>query len=108
MTEVKHINNYENIFQITKEMSKQYEIMYLNWKGIVNSIINNKVTDSVTIEKCLDRTMDILTVKGYTLFMKLCSYYATIDREAAQEYLDTYYELYGEEKTDAKKRSYKQ
>ncbi len=108
MTEVKNYRNNENIFRLAKEMNKQYEIMYINWKSIINSLINNKVTDSVTIEKCLDRTMDILTNKGYDLFMKLCKYYATINQKAAQEYLDIYNELYGEEKTDVKKRSYKQ
>ena len=108
MTEVKNYRNNENIFRLAKEMNKQYEIMYLNWKSIINSLINNKVTDSVTIEKCLDRTMDILTNKGYDLFMKLCKYYATFNQKAAQEYLDIYNELYGEEKKDVKKRSYKQ
>ena len=93
----------DNIMSIAKCMMQLQETMYNQWKPIVGWIIEKKMTDKKTIEQCLDMVMDILTDKGYALFIELCNYYATIDEEAANEYLNIYNELYGEEAKVKKK-----
>ena len=97
----------DDLMDLARRLVKTYDVMYQQWEPIVNSIIDKKATNKNTIEKCLDMIMDLHTDKGYQLFLKLCNYYATIDEYAANEYLKMYDELYGEEESKMKTKSYK-
>ena len=56
--------------------------------------MNLGVKDINLIEEYLDSLLGIPTDKCYQLFMMLCEYYSSINRDNAKFYLDLYNELY--------------
>lgn len=84
----------EDIIRMAKELNELYKTMYVLYSPEVNRIINNKITDIHTIESCLDNLLNAPTDDCYELFLKLCSYYRTINKLSADDYLKVYKELY--------------
>ena len=95
----------QDIIELAKQIHELYKIMYEMIKPEVMYIINKKVKNINIIENTLDRLLDIPTDEGYELFLKLCNYYATIDKEGAKFYLESYEEIYGEEEPKTKKKT---
>ena len=95
----------QDIMDLAKQIYELHKIMYEMIKPEVMYIINKKVKNINIIENTLDRLLDIPTDEGYELFLKLCNYYATIDKEGAKFYLESYEEIYGEEEPKTKKKT---
>ena len=95
----------QDIIELAKQINDLYKIMYEMIKPEVLYIINKKVKNVVIIEDTLDRLIEIPTDAAYELLIKLCEYYATIDKEGAKFYLESYEEIYGEEEPKAKKKT---
>lgn len=95
----------QDIIDLAKQIHELHKIMYEMIKPEVMYIINKKVKNINIIENTLDRLLDIPTDEGYELFLKLCNYYATIDKEGAKFYLESYEEIYGEEEPKTKKKT---
>ena len=104
MEEEKYIIS-DGLIDLAKKIHELHKIMYEMIKPEVTYIINKKVKNVNIIENTLDRLLDIPTDECYELFIKLCDYYATIDKEGAKFYLEAYEELYGEEEPKIKKRA---
>lgn len=83
-----------NIKRLAKELAILYETMYQLAESSVNYIIDNKITDSKIIEKCLDDILNIPTDKGWLLLQRLTTYYISINKEIALSYIETYCEMY--------------
>ena len=84
----------EDIMHMARELNKLYKTMYVLYSPEVNRIIKNKITDTSIIETCLDNLLNVPTDDCYDLFLKLCSYYRTINKLSADDYLEIYKELY--------------
>ena len=80
-----------------------YDIAYKEIKPCVYNIINNHVRNIVYIEHTLDNLLNIPYEPCYQLFFKLCEYVSTFDKECADDYLEIFEELYGEEPKEKKK-----
>ena len=91
------MNEFENIYNTAKKLSKLYEIQYEYAKTMVIYIIKNRITIPSVIESCLDETLNIPTDKGYELHSILCGYYSVINREIAEFYMNEYHQLWGED-----------
>ena len=94
----------DNIISLCNELNNLFEYQYNLLKPQVLEIINNKVKDIDIIEKYLDMLLNIQTDKGCNLFLRLCNYYYSINKENAQIYIDTYNEIYEENAKLIKKR----
>jgi len=80
--------------QIVNLNEQQAELCELK----VNDIINSNNIDNKTIERTLDRLLDIVyTKKGLKLFNKLCKYYSSINLAAANNYFNYCKEILEEE-----------
>ncbi len=84
----------EDIMNMARELNELYKTMYVLYSPEVNRIIKNKITDTSIIETCLDNLLNVPTDDSYDLFLKLCSYYRTINKLSADDYLEVYKELY--------------
>jgi hypothetical protein len=63
----------------------------------VDAIINDKIRDSMRIERCLDRMLDFcFDDEMLLLYKKLCRYYFDIDPEATVSYVNFYREMWDE------------
>lgn len=97
----------DNIYDLVKKLYELYEVLYLDLVDDVSYIIKKNIRNTKFIENTLDNLLNVPTDKAYNLFITLCNYYMTIDKEAALNYIDIYQELYGEEKPKIKKKDYK-
>ena len=99
----------DNIIRIAKELRKLYDESYNIYKSIVDNIINNQIKDINLIENTLDNILGIYTDKGFNLFVKLCTYYETVNKENAMFYFNFLKEEREEEyKIYVKKKKYSQ
>lgn len=89
---------YDEIFELAKSLMVIYDRMYEELEPLVLDIINNNICDIKLIEHTLDLLFGVPTEKGEKLYRKLCEYYSHINKEYADDYLDFYDEMYGEEK----------
>ena len=97
----------DNIYDLAKELDNIYEALYIDLNDDVSYIIKKNIRNTKFIQSTLDNLLDIPTDKAYDLFITLCDYYMTIDKEAAMFYIDTYDEVYGMIKPKVKKKDYK-
>ena len=79
--------------------------MYRQVKPDVLYIMARKVRNVRYIESTLDRLLEIPTDESYELYILLCDYYATIDKEGAKFYLDSWDEIYGDDEPKVKERT---
>ena len=94
----------DEIISLAMQLNELYEYNYKLIKPKVISIIKNKVTDIKIIEMYLDMLLNIQTDNGCKLFLELCDYYYTVNREYANEYMQIYKEIYGEDDELKKKK----
>ena len=78
----------DDIISLAKDLVNCFEEMYNLCYPEVEKIIKYKIKDINIIEHTLDNCLDIYTEKGFYLFLKLLSYYRTVNLENAKEYLD--------------------
>ena len=105
----------EEIINLGHELMKIYKIECEELKSEIKYIISKDVHNIRIIENTLDRLLNIPTDEAYKLFMLLCKYYMTIDKEGALFYINSYEEIYGENEIDneididvkTKKKDYK-
>ena len=90
----------EDIINMARELNELYKTMYVLYSPEVDRIIKNKITEIPTIESCLDNLLNVPTDDCYDLFLKLCSYYRTINKASADDYLEVYKELYLDDKEE--------
>ena len=90
--------------ELARNLACLYEESYKTYKQEVNYIINYHIKDINYIERTLDYIMDIYTDKGFILFLKLCTYYSTINYQGANAYLDILKEQRKEEYEDFVKK----
>ncbi len=95
----------KEIMDLAQGLVSTYKTLYKLVKPDVLYIIHRNVKNVKYIEETLDRLSEIPTDEAYELFILLCEYYATIDKEGAKFYLDSYEELYGEEEPKEKKKT---
>ena len=95
----------DKIYALAKELSELYKIMYRQVKPDVLYIMARKVRNVRYIESTLDRLLEIPTDESYELYILLCDYYATIDKEGAKFYLDSWDEIYGDDEPKVKERT---
>ena len=74
--------------ELVNGLLESYEIAYNLCNYRIEKIINNQVKDINFIEHTLDMALDIYTDKGFYLFLKLLSYYQTVNLERANDYLE--------------------
>jgi hypothetical protein len=78
-----------------KDLARQAKSLY---SVEVNAIINDKIRDSMRIERCLDGMLDFCFDDGMLLlYKKLCRYYFDIDPKATVSYVNFYREMWDEE-----------
>ena len=80
---------------LASKLAKLYEILYVELTKEIDTIIDEKITDVIRIEECLERILNIPTEKGCQLLIRLCTYYMNINEEHAKFYIQEYNELYG-------------
>jgi hypothetical protein len=69
----------------------------------VDAIINDKIRDSMRIERCLDRMLDFcFDEEMLFVYKKLCRYYFDIDPEATVSYVNFYREMWDEKAPEGK------
>ena len=90
----------QEIYDMAKELNALYKIAYFQIEPMASYIMNKKVKNTVMIENTLDKILNIPTDEAYELFLSLCKYYATLDKDGAKFYLDSWDEMYGEDKSD--------
>lgn len=81
------------------ELNKLYGDVYKKNLILVNNIIARRSTDMKSIERILDTLLSCYYEKCTQLFIKLCNYYMTINKENAciyMNYLNERYNDYGE------------
>ena len=78
----------KDIHNLARALMASYEELYNYYEPIVRMIIDKKNKDINYIENTLDNIMDIYTDKGFDLFIELQTYYQTVNKENAQEYLE--------------------
>ncbi len=89
-----HTTNYESIFEAIEGLNRKIEKIMPSVNESVESIIDNKVTSSITIERILDQLLDYATLGfGEEEFRRLNRYYATINKENAAFYEREFNEL---------------
>ena len=93
-------NNLKNMLDW---LIKLYKQAHKEIKPEVLYIIKNNIKDIRLIEHTLDKLLNIPTEKCYILFTKLCNYVSKFDKETAEDYLEIYNEIYGEEENIKKK-----
>ena len=84
----------DEIFKLVNELNKLYEISYNNIEPLVLELISNNTKDINQIEEYLDILSNIPTDKSYKLFLLLCNYYKTTNKENANYYIKEYKKLY--------------
>lgn len=107
-----HLDEKQNDYTLPssiKEMAsgliELYGIAYIQIRPQVANIINNNVTNIAYIENVLDQLLNIPYKPCYQLFIKLCNYVSTFDKDCANDYLEIYEDLYGEEEVKEKKKT---
>lgn len=93
------------IKEIASGLIELYGIAYIQIRPQVANIINNNVTNIAYIENVLDQLLNIPYEPCYQLFIKLCNYVSTFDKDCANDYLEIYEDLYGEEEVKEKKKT---
>lgn len=78
----------ESIEKIFGELNKLYVEIYKTNLILVNDIIDNRCTNIKSIEGILDTLLSCYDEKCTQLFIKLCNYYMTINKENACIYMD--------------------
>ena len=98
-------NLSDKIKPLIQELIDLYDIAYEHIKPKVTYIINNEIKDIDFICHILDELLNIPTDKSYNLFIELCNYTYKFDKNIANEYLEIYQELYGEDEKENKKKT---
>lgn len=78
----------ESIKEIFGELNKLYVEIYKTNLILVNNIIASRSTNIKSIERVLDTLLSCYDKKCTQLFIKLCNYYMTINKESACIYMD--------------------
>ena len=94
-------NNIKEMFGGLLEI---YKLEYRQLKPQVAYIINNRVVDMNQIEYIFERLLNVPYEPCYQLFLKLCAYVSTFNKQIAFEYIEIYNDLYGEEEPKTKKK----
>lgn len=84
---------------------EMFKSAYIEYKPIVERIIQSGNKDTAYIEKVLDQLLNIPYEPCYELFVKLCDYVSGFDIELAKEYLELYKDLYGDDEEKEKRTS---
>ena len=95
------------IYDLAKKLNDLYKIAYFQIEPMASYIINKKVRNTRMIENTLDKILNIPTDEAYELFVSLCKYYSNLDPDGAKFYLDSWDEMYGEDKPKVKKKDHK-
>ena len=85
------------LLEMARGLMDTYENAYQSLKPVVFSIIKDRVKKIDYIEHVLDSLLDLPTEKAYKLFVVLCDYVETFNKEVAADYLNIYKELYGDD-----------
>lgn len=93
------------IKKIASGLVELYSIAYIQIKPQVENIINNNIKDMTYIEYTLDGLLNVPYEPCNQLFVKLCNYVSTFDKDCANEYMEIYEDLYGEEEVKEKKKT---
>ena len=84
----------EKLAKLIRQTNKSLEACLPTFQKEVDSIINQKRTDTKEIEHLLDSLSSMLYADiGHQLYLKLLEYYKTIDKNGANFYWDMYEEI---------------
>ena len=89
---------------LANHLVELYEIMYKQVEPEVRRIIDCNIKEEPVINACLDQMLNIPTDKGWKLLKELIAYYQKFNSEVANEYLETYMDMY-DIKPKTKKRT---
>jgi len=96
----------DELIEMCNRLISDYQFFLNNYvKPNVVHIINNNIKDIKYIESTLDDLLNVPTDESYKLLTILCNYVAGFDRELADDYLNLFEELYGDEDSEEKSRS---
>ena len=86
------MNNY--LINLIGELNHLYEDIYNYYEPLVLYLIKNNIKDIKLIENYLDNLLSIPTEKSYNLYMELCNYYESIDKNNSMFYIKEYKKIY--------------
>lgn len=86
---------YNEIKSMVEELIDITKRDFYGLKKVVDDIIENEEKDVNKIEHILDELLDdsMHLTEADKYFFKLCSYFKTVDKQAATDYLEIYKEL---------------
>ena len=94
------MNDLDGIKEMVRSLMDLYDIAYENVKKDVEYIILNGITDEIIIDHVFDNILNIPTDKCYRLFVDLCDYVSCFNEQMANEYMEIYKELYGDDEVN--------
>jgi hypothetical protein len=91
----------QRVSELANHVQQLARVAAEQYSAEVEAILKAESRDSMRIERCLDGMLDFCFDDGMlVLYKKLCRYYFDIDQEATVSYVNSYREMWDEQKSD--------